>query len=71
MLARTFARVDKLAWNMETRFVELAITSFRKQDVTLIARHGIEEINAPAGVLAGVYKGARPTSICTCRNENL
>ena len=38
---------------METRFVELAITTFRKQDVTLIARHGIEEINAPAGVLPG------------------
>ena len=53
MLARTFARIDKLAWNMETRSVELAITSFRKQDVTLIARYGIEEINAPAGVLEG------------------
>ena len=52
MLARTFARIDKLAWNMETRSVELAVTSFRKQDVTLIARYGIEEIGAPAGVLA-------------------
>ena len=52
MLARTFARIDKLTWNMETRSVELAITSFRKQDVTLMARYGIEEISAPAGVLA-------------------
>lgn len=52
MLARTFARIDKFAWNMETRSVELEVTSFRKQDVRLIARYGIEEISAPAGVLA-------------------
>ncbi len=52
MLARTFARIDKLAWDMEARTVELTVTSFRKQDVTLIARYGIEEITAPAGVLA-------------------
>ncbi len=52
MLARTFARIDKLAWNMETSSVELVVTSFRKQDVTLIVRYGIEEISAPAGVLA-------------------
>ncbi len=52
MLARTFARIDKLAWNMETRTVELTVTSFRKQDITLIARYGIEEITASAGVLA-------------------
>ena len=52
MLARTFARIDKLAWDMEARTVELTVTSFRKQDVTVIARYGIEEITAPAGVLA-------------------
>jgi alpha-L-fucosidase 2 len=52
MLARTFARIDKLAWDMEARTVDVTITSVRKQDVTLIARHGIEAITAPAGVLA-------------------
>ena len=52
MLARTFARIDKLAWDMEARTVDVTITSVRKQDVTLIARYGIEEISAPAGVLA-------------------
>jgi len=52
MLARTFARIDRLAWNMEARTVDLTLTSARKQDVTLIARYGIEEITAPAGVLA-------------------
>jgi hypothetical protein len=52
MLARTFARIDKLAWDMEARTVDVTITSVRKQDITFIARHGIEEISAPAGVLA-------------------
>jgi alpha-L-fucosidase 2 len=52
MLARTFARVNNLAWDMEARTVDLTITSLRKQDITLIARYGIEEISAPAGVLA-------------------
>ena len=52
MLARTFARIDKLEWDMDARTVELTVTSFRKQDVTLIARHGIEDIAAPADVLA-------------------
>lgn len=51
MLARTFARIDKLAWDMEARTVDLTITSFRKQDVTLMARCGMEEITAPAGIL--------------------
>ena len=57
MLARTFARIDKLAWDMETRTVDLTVTSQRKQDITLIARHGIEGITAPAGVLAALKPG--------------
>jgi hypothetical protein len=52
MRLRTFARLDKLAWDMEARTVDLTVTSVRKQDVTLIVRHGIEKISAPAGVLA-------------------
>ena len=56
MLARTFARLDKLAWDMEARTVDLTITSSRKQDITLIARHGIEQISAPAGVLVAKPK---------------
>jgi hypothetical protein len=52
MLLRTFARLDKLAWDMDARTVDLTVTSARKQDVTLIARHGIEAVSAPAGVLA-------------------
>ncbi len=56
MLARTFARIDKLAWDMDARTVELTVTSSRNQDVTLIARHGIEDLRVPAGVLAGPLK---------------
>jgi alpha-L-fucosidase 2 len=56
MLARTFAKLDKLAWDMEARTVDLTVTSVRKQDVTLIARYGIEEISAPASVLAAKPK---------------
>jgi alpha-L-fucosidase 2 len=42
MLARCFARIDKLAWDMEARTVDLTVTSVRKQDITLIARQGID-----------------------------
>ncbi|MGB8491644.1 MAG: glycoside hydrolase N-terminal domain-containing protein [Bacteroidales bacterium] len=52
MLLRTFARLDKLAWDMDARTVDLTVTSVKKQDVTLIARYGIEEISASSGVLA-------------------
>ncbi|MGC9969025.1 MAG: glycoside hydrolase N-terminal domain-containing protein [Bryobacteraceae bacterium] len=59
MLARTFARIDKFAWDMGARTVELTVTSFRKQDVTLMARYGIEAITAPAGVLAAPLQAGR------------
>jgi alpha-L-fucosidase 2 len=59
MLARTFARVDKLKWDMDSRTVELKVTSFRKQDVTLIARHGIEELTASPNVLAAPLEAGK------------
>jgi hypothetical protein len=52
MMLRTFARLDKLAWDMEARTVDLTVTSVKKQDVTLIARYGIEEISATSGAVA-------------------
>jgi len=61
ILARTFARIENLAWNMEARTVELAVTSFRKQNITLIARYGIQEIRVPAGVLAAPLKPGAAT----------
>ena len=56
MLARTFARIDNLTWDMQARTVQLTVTSFRKQDVTLMARYGIEAIVAPAGILAAALQ---------------
>jgi alpha-L-fucosidase 2 len=61
MLLRTFARLDKLAWDMGARTVDLTITSVRKQDVTLIARYGIEEISASSGVLVAEPKSGTAT----------
>jgi len=58
MLARTFARIDKLAWDMDARFVHLKITSFRTQEVILIARYGIESISASSGILSTKPKPA-------------
>ena len=57
MLLRTFARLDKFSWDMKARTVDLTITSARKQDVTLIARQGIEAISASPGVLAAKPEG--------------
>jgi hypothetical protein len=61
MLARTFAKINKLSWDMPARSVDVTLTSKRKQDVTLIVRQGIEEITAPAGVLAVTLKPGTAT----------
>ncbi|SPE18103.1 conserved exported hypothetical protein [Candidatus Sulfotelmatomonas gaucii] len=52
MLLRTFARLDKLSWDMNARTVDLTITSVRKQDVTLIARQGIDGVSSSPEALA-------------------
>jgi enamine deaminase RidA (YjgF/YER057c/UK114 family) len=57
MLARTFARINKLAWDMQERTVDITITSVKKQDITLIARYGIEDISAPSGIVGAFRKG--------------
>jgi len=56
MRLRTFATLDKLAWNMEARTVDLTITSLKKQDITLIARQGIEDISVSDGILTAKPK---------------
>ncbi|MEJ2544182.1 MAG: glycoside hydrolase N-terminal domain-containing protein [Calditrichaceae bacterium] len=52
MLLRTCARLDKLAWDMEARTVDMTVTSLKDQDVTLIARYGIEKISERNNVLS-------------------
>jgi hypothetical protein len=44
---------------MDTRTVELKVTSFRKQEVTLMARHGIEAIAASQNVLAAPLQAGK------------
>jgi alpha-L-fucosidase 2 len=61
MLLRTFARLDRLSWDMDLRSADVTITSVRKQDITLIARQGIEEISAPPGVLAAPHQRDKAT----------
>jgi alpha-L-fucosidase 2 len=52
LLSRTCVRIDKMAWDQQVGTVDITITSLKNQDITLIARHGIENIKAPSGVLA-------------------
>jgi hypothetical protein len=59
MLVRTSARIDKLSWDMEAGTVDVTITSKKKQDISLIVRHGIKEISAPTGVLANSFKSGQ------------
>jgi hypothetical protein len=69
MLLRTSARLDQLTWDMDTRTVTLKITSVRPQDVTLIARYGIEDISAPANVLAQAPDGAATCDLFAGANQ--
>jgi len=61
MLLRTFARLDSLSWDLDSRRVDLAVTSFVKQDVTLIARYGIEEISSSRNVIADMPQPGKAT----------
>lgn len=62
--SRTFARINKLAWDLEAMSVELTIMSLSNQDIELVVRRGIDEISAPAGVLAGALnKGSAKIAI--------
>ena len=54
MMLRTFARLNKLAWDMDARTVDLTVTSVKNQDVTLIARYGIDDISASSGALVSI-----------------
>ncbi|HJZ41370.1 MAG TPA: glycoside hydrolase N-terminal domain-containing protein [Bacteroidales bacterium] len=51
ILARSFAKVDDLTWDLNAKTIDLTITSEREQDISLIVRYGIESLSAPEGVL--------------------
>jgi len=71
MLARTFARINNLTWDMQARTVNLTITSLKKQDITLIARYGIEYISATTGVLGAFKKGNADCELHLPENESV
>jgi len=39
--------------------VDLTVTSAREQDITLVARQGIERISAPGGILAAPLQAGK------------
>ncbi len=51
ILARTFAKIDDLSWDLGSKTIDATITSRRDQEITLIVRHGIQSITAPEGIL--------------------
>ena len=51
MLVRTFARVDRLIWDLDEKTEVITLTSLRNQEIALVVWHGIESIDAPAGIL--------------------
>ena len=57
MLARTFARINKLSWDMQLRSVDITITSLKKQTITLIARYGIDKISCHSEILGRFHQG--------------
>ena len=69
ILARTFARIDKLSWDMDTRTVDITINSLKKQDITLIARYGIDDISATSGVIGRFKKGKADCQLHLPENE--
>ncbi|HLP18412.1 MAG TPA: glycoside hydrolase N-terminal domain-containing protein [Bacteroidota bacterium] len=71
MLARTFVRINTLAWDLEKRTVDLSITSIKKQDLTLIARYGLETISATSGVLGAFTKGSADCELHLPENKRV
>jgi alpha-L-fucosidase 2 len=54
ILARTYAKVDDMNWNLDSKKIDVTITSLQKQDISLIVRYGIQSVIAPEGVLSGI-----------------
>lgn len=63
IMARMFARVDDLTWDMKAKTADVTITSLRDQDITFMVRHGMQTITAPAGVLASQPKADATTCV--------
>lgn len=51
IVSRTQATIDDLTWNLNTKKIDVTISSQADQNVRLFIRHGIEGVDAPQGVL--------------------
>lgn len=51
MRARTFARIDRLRWDLDARTAEIQLTSLRPQTLTLVAWHGIQSASVSGGTM--------------------
>lgn len=51
IVSRTDATIDDLTWNLNTRKVDVTISSRVDQSIKLFIRRGIESVDAPKGVL--------------------
>ncbi|NMB73411.1 MAG: hypothetical protein GYA22_14830 [Bacteroidales bacterium] len=69
LLTRTFARINNLTWDMQERTVDIILTSLKKQDIWLIARHGIEDISAPSEALSSFRRGNADCALHLPENE--
>lgn len=51
MAARTFARIDSLAWDLERGTIDLEFTSLKEQEITLCCRREFERASAEGAML--------------------
>jgi alpha-L-fucosidase 2 len=69
MLARTFVKINKLAWDMQEQTIDITLTSLKTQYITLIARYGIEDISAPSGVTGKFRSGQADCELHLSENK--
>jgi alpha-L-fucosidase 2 len=53
VVSRTQATIDNLTWDLNTKKIDVTISSKVDQTIKLFVRHGIEGVDAPSGALAG------------------
>ena len=56
ILARTFAKVDEMSWDMKAKTINMTVTSLKNQDISLIVRYGIESITVSNGASETLLK---------------
>lgn len=71
MLARSFARIDNLTWDMTQRTIDLTVTSLKEQDITLVARYGIEDISCLPDVTGNFSRGKADCEVHLPANEQV